>query len=892
MSSDGIQDLGIRLRADGVLEATNGVKLFGVGLDDLGGKADGAAGKTKRLGEGLDATGKQTQNAGKSAKELAAAYRLLPAQITDIVTSLASGQPVWLVAIQQGGQLKDIFGGIVPMFRALAGTITPTVAALGTLGGVVGISSLAMYQGWQESKRFADGLALTGNQAALTEGQFNQMVMTIAAARHVGAGDVRELLQVVTTSGIASAVALESTARAALALAKVNGKSAADNARSFEAQADGVSDWAVKAQRAYHYLSAEQYRQIMSLEAQGRTSEAVRVNMTALSDTLDQRTTRSLGAIERLVNATTRAWSNFWEAAKGIGRSRTVEEQLAELKERLELTKLASPGRDTRKLEALIEPLQREAARNALRAADQQAEQQARDEAVYKASRQYQDTLLAIESAGNTKLQAEQQLSLEQRRIATEQAYDRFTISAQAYRDKIWAIERERLANDEEAARREIAIESRRVVKSEAETNVRDAAVASAQAKLLQVRAERARLEADLAAGKYDPKPREPVESARAQFRRSELGNAGSVDQGLSERRLAALDESRQLVDTNRSLNADLIKDDRARGEAQIALEAEQLKRRMDLGALSVEERKRAEDAFSEYMVLRQKQLNEQLKPEWQRMLELWGDTTRAMRTRFDEFQTGWLQEGRQAWADYAKTGTLSLSSLWSFAKGKIGESMFEQFGAPMFAKLGEGVSSLFGITNPAQTTAIAAETSARTAATTATTLSTTALGGLTSAATQAAAALAAMASSSGGSALGSLFGSAGSFSTGLEGMSPDTLAYFWHGGGSAAGDQAAWTRTMPASNWARAPRFHGGIGPDELPAVIQRTEGVFTKGQMKALAPVADVAKAAGGTRITFSPQISIDSRTDRAEVLALVQGAMRTSQAQLLDMMERGQV
>ncbi|MHA1052204.1 phage tail length tape measure family protein [Enterobacter ludwigii] len=32
-------------------------------------------------------------------------------QITDIVTSLASGMPVYMVAIQQGGQLRDSFGG-------------------------------------------------------------------------------------------------------------------------------------------------------------------------------------------------------------------------------------------------------------------------------------------------------------------------------------------------------------------------------------------------------------------------------------------------------------------------------------------------------------------------------------------------------------------------------------------------------------------------------------------------------------------------------------------------------------------------------------------------------------------------------------------------------------
>ncbi|MGO0672196.1 phage tail length tape measure family protein, partial [Klebsiella michiganensis] len=42
---------------------------------------------------------------GISAGQYAQAMRYLPMQITDVVTSLASGMPVWMVAIQQGGQI-------------------------------------------------------------------------------------------------------------------------------------------------------------------------------------------------------------------------------------------------------------------------------------------------------------------------------------------------------------------------------------------------------------------------------------------------------------------------------------------------------------------------------------------------------------------------------------------------------------------------------------------------------------------------------------------------------------------------------------------------------------------------------------------------------------------
>ena len=43
-------------------------------------------------------------------------------------------------------------------------------------------------------------------------------------------------------------------------------------------------------------------------------------------------------------------------------------------------------------------------------------------------------------------------------------------------------------------------------------------------------------------------------------------------------------------------------------------------------------------------------------------------------------------------------------------------------------------------------------------------------------------------------------------------------------------------TRVVPSSTFVGAPRFHTGIGPGERAAIIENTEGVFTKGQMAAL--------------------------------------------------------
>src|SRR5690606_21432201 len=115
---------------------------------------------------------RQTENSvgslAMSAKQTTQAMRLLPAQITDIVTGLVSGQPAYLVAIQQGGQLKDSFGGIVPAARALASVFTPLRIALGLVGGSIAALVFAYAQGAKETGEFNKAIALSGNVAGVT----------------------------------------------------------------------------------------------------------------------------------------------------------------------------------------------------------------------------------------------------------------------------------------------------------------------------------------------------------------------------------------------------------------------------------------------------------------------------------------------------------------------------------------------------------------------------------------------------------------------------------------------------------------------------------------------------------------------------------------------------
>ncbi|MEN5486832.1 phage tail length tape measure family protein, partial [Klebsiella pneumoniae] len=70
---------------------------------------------------------------GQSAAQTAYAMRMIPAQMTDIVVGLSTGQSPFMVLMQQGGQLKDMFGGIGPAIKGVGtyvmGLVNPLTLA-------------------------------------------------------------------------------------------------------------------------------------------------------------------------------------------------------------------------------------------------------------------------------------------------------------------------------------------------------------------------------------------------------------------------------------------------------------------------------------------------------------------------------------------------------------------------------------------------------------------------------------------------------------------------------------------------------------------------------------------------------------------------------------------
>ena len=964
--SGNTEELGIRLNAQGVPETTAGINLAGKAVDDLGKKLDGAGKPLANAEAGIGRT-------GNTAKQTAAAFRLLPAQITDVVTSLASGQPAWLVAIQQGGQIKDSFGGIVPAAKALVGAINPMSFALGGAALATGALILAHEKGSREAQSYATALILTGNAAGTNANQLGDMARAISAS--VGTqGKAAEALTAIAATGEVARVNLQGFADLGVQMERTLGQPLTDTAAKFQELGRAPLEASLKLNRGVNYLTASVYEQIRALQAQGRMAEAGEVAQKAYADAMAGRTNKvaeNLGTLQRATKATGDFFKEMWDKVLDIGRADTLEQKIAKVRAEIEMANkpndpLASnnwaKGRKAAN-QALLDDLlkqqqdaNKKAEDEAANTAQNKEELRQREQAMVSANvaitvAQAQAAATAQESIANKQLaQAEaaatrRETIVRQGQATLEDLRSRDFVSSSDYYGRSAALERQALASQVTLVDAQIAAEQRLL---SARRAVVEAQIAGEQqnkptseADALQQRARLAGLAADRARTEAEGEVRIiGLKSQRTQitaqqsaadvaaeraFAREQDASMAQFAAGVAQRRQALTQFDDAQRDSNNRQAADLIADPYKRATEMARLDVVDLNRMYEeqLSALKArlpllqifqpEEAAAvqqqiidAEQRKADGIVLINKRLGEDLKPEWQRMLEGWSDTTRLMRESYDQFQTGWLQAGENAWVQFTKTGKLNIGSLRDFALGQFGQMTFRSLIAPQFAKLGDGVASLFGITggavgDAAKTAGMAAETTARTVNNVAVTTNTTALGILASAAGSASAALAAVAASGSGSAAAGFLGFLGSAISGgatggeaIGGFNGSAGDAFIPGNvghtGMIAGIGEGRSASYASSTWAGAGRLHtGGLAGDEVPAILQRGEGVFTKGQMKALAPVGQMA-GGGGNTITLSPTIYIDSRTDKAEVAQMVQQGMRAAKAELLEAMDRG--
>ncbi len=279
-----------------------------------------------------------TQAVGNTAKQTAAALRNVPAQFTDIIVSLQGGQAPLTVLLQQGGQLKDLFGGIGPAARALGGYVAGLINPFTVAAAAASVLAIAYYQGAAEGKEFAKALILTGGAAGKSAAQLADSARAVAETVGTVGKAAEVLAQLASTTNIDS-TGLERYTEAAIKLEKYAGIAIGDTVKQFAELGKSPAEASAKLNESTNYLTASLYRQIRALELQGRTAEAGATAQKAYADSAIERAGQlaaRLGLLERAWMGVGEFAKSAWDKMLNVGRPDTLTEQLAAAQRQLE----------------------------------------------------------------------------------------------------------------------------------------------------------------------------------------------------------------------------------------------------------------------------------------------------------------------------------------------------------------------------------------------------------------------------------------------------------------------------------------------------------------------------------------------------------------------------
>lgn len=237
----------------------------------------------------LKAQEKQMKLTGISAGQYNQAMRMLPAQITDVVTSLASGMPIWLVAIQQGGQIKDSFGGVGNTFKALLSFLNPVNVGLAALAVSMGALVKAGYDAYKSQRDLQEALVLTGGYAGTSGAQFDKLAQDINNSTDATIGNIRSIATDLAKSGKFTIDQIKAITKTTAQWSTVTGESSDKITDYFNKIAGDPVKGLAELNEQFNFLSEGQLTYIADLEKTKGKTEAVTTATKLFADVMDQR---------------------------------------------------------------------------------------------------------------------------------------------------------------------------------------------------------------------------------------------------------------------------------------------------------------------------------------------------------------------------------------------------------------------------------------------------------------------------------------------------------------------------------------------------------------------------------------------------------------------------
>lgn len=285
---------------------------------------------------------------GQSAAQTAYAMRMIPAQMTDIIVGLSTGQSPFMVLMQQGGQLKDMFGGIGPAIKGVGGYVLGLINPVTLVAAAVGVLGLAYYKGSQEQDEFYKSLTLSGNLVGKTTGQLADMAARVSVVANSTTGVSAATLNQIVSSGKVAAESLERVTTAVVEISEATGIATEKLVGDFnDIAADPVAA-ITKLNDQYHFLTLATYNQIKALQDEGNQQDAARVATDAYANAMQQRANdihQNLGILERAWDSLAKTAKGAWDAMLDIGREQTGTERISQIRKELDWIDKAAGGK-------------------------------------------------------------------------------------------------------------------------------------------------------------------------------------------------------------------------------------------------------------------------------------------------------------------------------------------------------------------------------------------------------------------------------------------------------------------------------------------------------------------------------------------------------------------
>lgn len=264
---------------------------------------------------------------GLSVKQTQAAMRQVPAQITDIVVSLQGGQNPLTVLLQQGGQLRDVFGGVRPavtaLGNALRGLINPYTLAAAAVAGL----GYAFYTTEQQTENLTRSLIMSGRQAEISTDQMKEIARGFDNLKGVTANRAVSVLAEVAANGRIASENIDLVAKAAIEMEKLSGKAVKDTIAQFADLAKDPVGASLRLTEQMNYLTLETLESMQAALDQGDATRAAQIAQEAFADTIATRGAEMRNNLGLISSMFLNIKENAGEAWDGVvqGMSRVEE---------------------------------------------------------------------------------------------------------------------------------------------------------------------------------------------------------------------------------------------------------------------------------------------------------------------------------------------------------------------------------------------------------------------------------------------------------------------------------------------------------------------------------------------------------------------------------------